>query len=724
MADVTGSIGNEYVELNNAATEATLRLLLQATLASSKGQKDAIKDMVTKAGLDPAAVAAANTGLNNVGRSASTSVGAFNKLGAATSLMGDSFDKLDKSVSPLVNKLLQGTASASDAFDALSKLPGPAGKVADLFSRLASFQEKNMDMYQKITDAGVGLGGNLTSLRQAALDTYMTLDQYTNLMKTSGESLAKMGGTADQGAKAFNRLSNDIMSSDAGRSLLALGYTTEQVNTGLVNYLANTGARTRQEMQDTAKLTAGATEYLTQLDALATITGKSREEQEKALKQANQNAAYEQMKMGMTEAQRKAYDQGLAEMSAKFGKAGEDLFKSQAMGLPPMTEAAQKLQALSPEVARASQSMTEVGKRGGTLAEQQALSAQATEGAVQAAGRFKGVAGALSMQGGATGEALMGLTKESNRARAQGTETTEAGRKQQAEIRKAQAEREASQAKEMAATNKAMQEMGQSINKLITPIIDFLTPVMTKLAQGMAGLLKIFENLGTVVTGSILIGLTALGAYLLKLRAQKALEAATGGGPGRPGGVLGKLGSSPTNPMFVKVIGSITAPGSSSGGGSKGGKGIGKLGGLGLGLAGGIAGDMAADALGRDTTAGKTADVLGTAASFAGMGAMLGPLGALAGGLAGAGYGAYKNFFSDAPKMANGGVVTQPTMVQAGEAGSEAIVPLHHLESLKTELQTLNNQTIEMLKHMRGIDDNTRRTFDATKSLKGDLFKF
>ena len=36
MADVTGRIGNEEVELNNAATEATLRLLLQATLSANK----------------------------------------------------------------------------------------------------------------------------------------------------------------------------------------------------------------------------------------------------------------------------------------------------------------------------------------------------------------------------------------------------------------------------------------------------------------------------------------------------------------------------------------------------------------------------------------------------------------------------------------------------------------------------------------------------------------
>ena len=155
---------------------------------------------------------------------------------------------------------------------------------------------------------------------------------------------------------------------------------------------------------------------------------------------------------------------------------------------------------------------------------------------------------------------------------------------------------------------------------------------------------------------------------------------------------------------------------------------------------------------------------IGSAAlTGAGMGAMLGPWGALAGGLLGAGYGSYQAMFGDKgiPKAANGGIVSKPTVAMVGEGGeSEAIIPLSKLkdmlsgigpsstsllsaagggltsamsslisgpgnvESLKSELQTLNKQSAEMLKYLKETAEYTRRTVDATKSLSGDLFKF
>lgn len=111
MADVTGSIGNEYVELNNAATEATLRLLLQATLATTKAQKDAIKDLATKAGLDPAAVAAMNTNVKQ-------STGVFSKLATAGTETANKIRNLDSSISPLIKSLTDGTAQVSGVFSA------------------------------------------------------------------------------------------------------------------------------------------------------------------------------------------------------------------------------------------------------------------------------------------------------------------------------------------------------------------------------------------------------------------------------------------------------------------------------------------------------------------------------------------------------------------------------------------------------------------------------
>lgn len=699
MADVTGSIGNEYVELNNAATEATLKQLL-AAVQRQGGSAAAGKTATTAggAGVSEASIAAAKA-----------SAKSLQDLAQKGDDLKKTYIALKDGMMELTGKLLQGSSNSSDLFSAFERLPGVAGLVASGFAKVARFQEENLVAYQKITDAGVNFGGSLTDMRTAAASTYMTLDQFAGLMKRNSETFAKMGGTAEQGARAFTNMSNSLMKSEAGDNLRALGYTSEQVNEGLAGYLANTGARTKQEMQNTAAITKGASEYLTQLDGLATITGKSREEQEKALKQANANAAYEQFKMGLSEEQRAAYDKGMAEMSAKFGKAGEDLYKSQAMGLPPMTEAAQKLQALSPEVAKASQGMVDIGKRGGSAAETMRKSAEATEGAAQASKRLSGVAGALSFSTDSTSQAMMGLTKESNRARAQGTETAAAGEKQQREIAEEQQKRQASEAKAAVENQKAMQELGQSILSILMPAIKLLTAVINPLAKFVSAVMAQFEKLNGIVQTIIVTGLAFLAYSKLKQARQAAGQIAGGGGGG--GGLGGKLGG--------KLGGSL-----------KGG-----IGGIVGGLALGAASDYAKEKGMEKTGAGL--DIASQAASFAGTGAMLGSIvpglgtaaGGILGGVAGAGYGLYQNWGkmfgeSGQKKAADGLMVNTPTNILAGEAGPEIVAPTKHFENLQNELQTLNKQTAEVIRYMKETAEYSRRSNDSIKNLGGDLFKF
>jgi hypothetical protein len=706
MADVTGSIGNEYVELNNAATEATLKQLVQAVQKQAgSGAAGAVGSTAGAAGVNTAAIEAAKAAAK-----------AQKELGEKADNLKKTFSALAEGMMDLGGKLLQGTDKSSDLFSAFERLPGVAGLVASGFAKVARFQEENLVAYQKITDAGVNFGGSLTDMRTAAASTYMTLDQFAGLMKRNSETFAKLGGTAEQGARAFTGMSNSLMKSEAGDNLRALGYTSEQVNEGLAGYLANTGARTKQEMQNTAAITKGASEYLTQLDGLAAITGKSREEQEKALKQANANAAYEQFKMGMSEEQRAAYDKGMAEMSAKFGKAGEDLFKSQAMGLPPMTEAAQKLQALSPEVAKASQGMADVGKRGGSAAETLKLSAQATEGAANAAKRLSGVAGALSFSTDSTSQAMMGLTKESNRARAQGTETAAAGEKQQREIAEEQKKRQESEAKAAVENQKAMQELGQSILSILMPAIKLLTAVINPLAKFVSAVMTQFEKLNGIVQTIIVTGLALLAYQKLKSARQAAGQIPTGSGGGGSGG-LG--GSGVGKGLGGRLAGSL-----------KGG-----LGGIAGGLALGAAADYAASNGMEKTGAGL--DIASTAASFAGTGAMLGSivpgagtaLGAGLGAAAGGAYGLYQNWGklfgeSGQKKAADGLMVNTPTSILAGEAGPEIVAPTRHFENLQNELQTLNKQTAEMLRYLKETAESTRNSNDSIKNLGGDLFKF
>lgn len=680
MAEVTGRIGQDEVLLNNAATEATLRLLLQATLTANKQSLSAVQNLAKSSGLNPQAVQAANQALNVTATSGSKVGRAFESLGFVAGALSSTF----KEAADVGQKLATNQAQASDLFNSLAKIGGPLGVIAGLFEKLALFQQSTLSSYQTISNAGASFSGSLTDLRLAASSTYLTLSQFTDLVKNNSEAFSRMGGSVDQGVKSFVKLSNEILKSDAGSKLLALGYTTEQVNSGMANYIAMTGGRTAEEMRNTRAITAASAEYLTQLDGLAQITGKSRQQQEEALKQANQNAAIQQKLAGMDEDQKKAYNRGLAEMQAKFGQAGVELYQAQMLGIPPQTEAAKQLMALSPEVAAASQGMADVAKRGGTAAETMKYSADATQGAVKAAKQFEGVAGALSFRGDATSKALMGLIETSNKANQQGRETSEKELAMREKIAEDQKKRNESEAKDAVETQKALTELGQEILKAVMPAIKALLPILNSVVQGFAAILtpiaKFVQKL-TEIPGAMTLLSVAVGGLLLALIAAKAASLALTIGRGvsgimqggasvargaaegfRTGGIrgaiagglrggagaaaaglaAGPLGSSPENPMYVAIV-----KGGPGGGvldqltdalGNKGkGGGIGDLAGKIGDKLGGSPGSILQKITGQMGNMGK---VLGTAGSVLGKVAL-----PLAAGVSA--YNAYQGFTAD-----------------------------------------------------------------------------
>ena len=226
MADVIGIFGNQPIELNNAATEATLRELLDAVRASG-GISAASRTAQVAA---TAGINNANTQLQNLSNTTSRSTQLGEKFGkslgyaqiAADSLK-TSFDAADKALGPFVGKLISGTAAASDFYTALSQLPGILGTVATVFQKVSQFQETNLQAYQRLTDAGVNFGGSLTQLRQSALNTYMSLEEFQKVITTNSDTLARMGGSANAGAIAFTKLSNNLLKSEIGDELRNLG---------------------------------------------------------------------------------------------------------------------------------------------------------------------------------------------------------------------------------------------------------------------------------------------------------------------------------------------------------------------------------------------------------------------------------------------------------------------------------------------------------------------
>ena len=760
MADVTGTIGTEYVELNNAATEATLKLLLAAITGGNAKATANINSIATKAGLDPATVAKANDGLKNSAVAGEKSAGAFNKVAAGGASAAQGLDRLSTSLSPLIDKLLAGTAQASDAFGALEKLPGVLGVVMGLFGKVATYQQDNVKTYQQITQVGANFGGSLTDLRQAALNTYMSLTEFGTFVKSNGEALARMGGNVDSGTRAFVRLSKDLISSEIGTNLMALGYSTEQINSTMATYIASTGGRTRQEMQNTQALAASTAAYMTELDALTQFTGVSKDKIAEEGKKAAQNEAFQRKLSTMDEAER-AKTKAAYDKAAASGVAGAtDLVMSAALGLPPVTKSAQILHGIAPGVAAGFTAMTK------TAMDQTKTMKDVNSGygkillEGKAASQQIGQTGdAVVMIGGEYSKAMNGIIGLEMKANAQGIANEEDYEKSQEEIRLNRIKQEKSQAAIMAETDKAFKEIGQSTNDLLSPAIKWATEMIATMSKGLAFLITGFNNL-SLEAKLLVAGISALVLWkskeliaeklaMAKDKASDAISKAKGMVPG----------SSPATALWVRIVGKGT-PGAAGGaedildkkdknkpdttkpsteGGGKASK-LAKLanaakGGVGS-LAGGLVLDYAADKAreSKNTELAAGLDIGSSALSGAGMGAMMGSIvpgvgtviGGAVGGLVGGAYGAYQNWggLTGKKPMADGGIVDRPTNALVGEAGPEIVSPIKYFENLQTELVTLNKQTVEMLRFLKETAEQTRNTAEATKGLSGDLFKF
>jgi len=496
MAEVTGIIGNENVELNNAATEATLKQLLAAV----KGMNQSIVKMGSTtnkgnqaSGLDPNLAKRSKEtadGLSDLEEGVVKTVAGFNPLikvisGLGGILGGLTASAIDtgKNLVDLGEKAIEGTARMSDFYGAMKDLPLGLGIVAGLFQKIAEFQEKNLDAYRQLSKSGVNFAGSLTDLRMAASEAYLTLDQFQSLVKENSDTFARMGGTVNDGAKNFVKFSHALIDSDVGDRLMALGMTTEELNSGLAGYIKSTGGRNAAEMKDTKALSQAAGEYLTQLDQLAQLTGKSREELEKQQEEAAQDAAYQMALAGKTEEEKAKAAAALAEMQAKYGKAGADAFKAKFLGLPPVSEQAQTLTAMVKGFDGAVGEVVSDVKNQSKSVKDLNKSLTGVSQAVGKAGKDMGpqMTYAMAQGGGALGEAATSMAKHANELQQQGADSAEKEMSLRDRIAKQQDDQAKSQAAAAAEAEKGLKDLGTQLLSALTPIIKALTPVMANL---------------------------------------------------------------------------------------------------------------------------------------------------------------------------------------------------------------------------------------------------
>lgn len=754
MADVTGRIGNEEVELNNAATEATLKMLLQATLASAKGSKEELNKvaaMAAKAGLDSDAIEQSN-------RAVQATTPQMNALGKTAFVLGAAFGAAERDFQTLVKtgqQLAAGTAQASDVLSNMATmLPGPLGKVVQGFAALASFQEGMLTQYQGLTKAGVNFGGSLTDLRMAASNSYLTMQEFSTLMSSNSATLAKMGGSVDAGARAFSAASNTLGASKLGSDLRALGYTSMEVNQGMMDYITISGGRNRKEMQDTEALAKGAGQYMEQLDGLAKLTGESREALAAKMKEDAANQAWQGYLLTLDVKDREKASAARLEAEARGGKGAADALQAKLMGLPPMTEAGQKfvgtmqngnkaIDGLASNVKDTSKTIDDVKKSGAGF----------SAGLAEDGRNLKQVANAQIMAGKDVelfGKAL----GAANAATRNGVKSAEEQYAFEQKISKEAAAQKESEAKAAVETKKALEELGQKLLAAFMPVIQVglkIVNVLTPFAPAIMAVVTAFAALKGAMAASAFLGGGGGGV--------PGLPGGSGGGgiaPGAAGG-LGGMGAAMkgaagglkafANPMVLAGAAgfgvAIAAIGAGIAGAAwlmgkalptlaeglmkfteiDGGKlgaaafGVAKLG-VGLlplapfaiwGLPAAFAMNQLADGVGK-LAAIDPGRLEKVAAGMEKIKAATPTVGeSIRAGIAG--------LVGKVTGTANAAEAPAGAAPAAGGSGAD-------LNILVNEMKRLNTVSSDMLKFLKETADQTRRTADATKALNGDQFRF
>jgi hypothetical protein len=305
----------------------------------------------------------------------------------------------------LADGAIAGTNSLASLTAGLEQLPGILGFAMKAYNFQIKKMEANLKTYDEISTVGARFGGSLEEMRSGAKNSYLSLDEFAQVMKAAGPQLRFMGSSSEEGARNLVKFNSTMIKGEVGKGLLGMGYSLTEANAMLATYSESVGGLKASQMKDQKEMEKSVKFFAEELDAAAQLEGKTRQQKEEEMKQASQQAAVRAKLSEMGPEEQKKY---LAAYNAALrvgGKGAAEALQSQLLGLPPMTKAAQQFTAVNGEAAATVKQLGDTVTDGSKAVDARSkIDKLANQGVAQSAKMYKdlGVTGAaLSMsQGG------------------------------------------------------------------------------------------------------------------------------------------------------------------------------------------------------------------------------------------------------------------------------------------------------------------------------------
>ena len=215
-----------------------------------------------------------------------------NSVNTLATIMGAANGNLEVASLGLVSNIQQHGAALLSGQNSLSDHTGiiqqnlraliPAnsalGGLTDALVGSVDILQNNYNAFKALSEVGASFGGDLLDLQQIAHGTRMNLDEFAKVVGGNTERLIALGPGVSGGARAFSAFSRAFFDSRANENLQALGIGTAEVNEYLLDQLSVRRRDDRFQQMSADEQIAATAEYVRELDVLAKLTGRQRQE--------------------------------------------------------------------------------------------------------------------------------------------------------------------------------------------------------------------------------------------------------------------------------------------------------------------------------------------------------------------------------------------------------------------------------------------------------------
>lgn len=393
----------------------------------------------------------------------------FKMLGVAAAGVGLVFKGLGVASSGLMHTLDSALKVGMETKTPdMSALTNSIGRLNPVLATLLTVVDGDIKMFREFSKMGMDFGANINDFRRAAMVAGMSVDDFAAVLSEHRMSLALMGGSATAGATAFSDVSNQIQKKFAP-VFSKLGMTMKETGQYTASYMDQMTQLGMSQTMTNDQLAAGAEDYIKELDMLSRVTGMTREEADRELKQQKEHMALKAAEMNMSPAVRKNLEMALAGVSDP--KLKSTLTELVATGGVALSDSAKEMASMIPNI-----SSLAAGLGKGSVTVDQ-FNAGLRSASTYAEDRIHGMGSAAGVMTAATGGYGDVLARLAGTFKNQGLGLTdELGRQKEA----------------IASNTKGAAGFEQSLLELRQMMETMLLPIMTKVHAGFSFLLSSF----------------------------------------------------------------------------------------------------------------------------------------------------------------------------------------------------------------------------------------